>query len=167
MINDETRKKFSVSFVNGSTNDLKMTATPVIAEDMIFGLGADMRLTAANAHTGKKIWTIKKPDKNIPAKKPDKNTPDKKHPGKKHPGQKNPEPTPLTNTINKHHQPTNSTNSINQHHQQTPSTNTINHNTINQNTIHHNTINHSFEHWLHHCHKHWHKHCHVNTINIG
>ncbi|MEE3080643.1 MAG: PQQ-binding-like beta-propeller repeat protein, partial [Pseudomonadota bacterium] len=59
MINDETRKKFSVSFVNGSTNDLKMTATPVIAEDMIFGLGADMRLTAANAHTGKKIWTIK------------------------------------------------------------------------------------------------------------
>ena len=59
MINDETRKKFSVSFVSGSTNDLKMTATPVIAEDMIFGLGADMRLTAANAHTGKKIWTIK------------------------------------------------------------------------------------------------------------
>ena len=40
MINDETRKKFSVSFVSGSTNDLKMTATPVIAEDMIIGLGA-------------------------------------------------------------------------------------------------------------------------------
>ena len=58
MINDEIRQKFSVSFVKGSTRDLKMTAMPVIAEGMIFGLGADMRLTAANARTGKKLWTI-------------------------------------------------------------------------------------------------------------
>lgn len=58
MLEDKISRKFSTSFVSGSTRDLKLTAMPVIADGKIFGLGADMKLTAANAISGRKLWTI-------------------------------------------------------------------------------------------------------------
>ncbi len=58
-LGESIKRSFSVSMVSGSSRDIKITVPPIIAEDKIFALGADLRLVAANAETGKRLWRQK------------------------------------------------------------------------------------------------------------
>ena len=46
----------NIPFVQGSTRDIKIVAPPLIAEDRIFGLGADLHAVALDEATGRKVW---------------------------------------------------------------------------------------------------------------
>lgn len=59
MLGDNVQRLFSTSFVKGNTRDLKLTAMPLVAEGKVFGLGADLKLTAVDADTGKRVWQTK------------------------------------------------------------------------------------------------------------
>ncbi len=47
---------FNAKMVRGSTRNIKITAPPLMAENKVFALGADLRIAAVHADTGKRIW---------------------------------------------------------------------------------------------------------------
>lgn len=55
-LNGEVKKLFSVSFVAGSGRNAKITATPIIAAGRVYALGADMKIVAVDADTGRRLW---------------------------------------------------------------------------------------------------------------
>lgn len=52
----EVTELFSAKFVTGNNRDIIITTPPLIAEGKVFGLGADMKIVAANADTGVRLW---------------------------------------------------------------------------------------------------------------
>ncbi|MGC6511704.1 MAG: PQQ-binding-like beta-propeller repeat protein [Parvibaculales bacterium] len=55
-LGDNLKKLFSVSMVEGSSRDIKLTAPPLVAGDRVFALGADLEIVALDAQTGKRLW---------------------------------------------------------------------------------------------------------------
>lgn len=55
-LGDTLKKLFSVSMVEGSSRDIKLTAPPLVVDGKVFALGADLEIVAVNAQTGKRLW---------------------------------------------------------------------------------------------------------------
>lgn len=56
ILQNEFKRVWSSDIGSGSTDEIPLTATPIIAQNMIFTLDTDSRLSAFNAQTGKRVW---------------------------------------------------------------------------------------------------------------
>lgn len=54
--NTQLKRAWSADIGSGSSNGLPLTALPIIANNIIYTLDTDSRLSAFNAQTGKRIW---------------------------------------------------------------------------------------------------------------
>ncbi len=64
----ELKKLWSADIGDGTTNDLPLTAQPVLVDGVIFTLDTDSNLSAFNAETGKQKWRagVRDPDEDDP-----------------------------------------------------------------------------------------------------
>ncbi len=55
---DELQRIWSTNIGRGSTDELPLTAQPVVADDRIFTLDTKNKVSALDATTGKKLWSV-------------------------------------------------------------------------------------------------------------